>query len=191
MPREGFRAELVALSVRLAAIHAAHRAVALESADLIRLSAAKYQRPFAVNGIPDGEPAERSSKCSFAKSPTSKRSTRTTGKDLLASGEIDIVLEYNGDMAQLLMSSPKAARQFDFVVPQRRHADQLGLPLRSRRRAEPRGRRTRSSTTCSMPQPGAEDHGRTSSTRRQTRPLRDLMPDSYKNNPVIFPPAKS
>jgi spermidine/putrescine transport system substrate-binding protein len=83
-----------------------------ESADLIRLCA-KYQG-ISLNNIPDAN-LTSIEQMLIRQKPHIKAFHEDDGQDLLASGEIDIVLEYNGDMAQLM--SAEGGEDFDFVVP--------------------------------------------------------------------------
>jgi spermidine/putrescine transport system substrate-binding protein len=106
------------------------------------------------------------------------------GQDLLLSGEVDVVMEYNGDIAQIMTED----EDISFVVPKEgamRQQDTLAIPkgaphpenalkfinhiLDAKVGAE-------ISTTIKYPSPNAAAVA--------------LMPDSYKNNPVIFPPAE-
>ena len=84
-----------------------------ESADLIRLCA-KYLG-HSVNNIPD-EMLTQIEQMLIRQKPHIKAFHEDDGQDLLASGEIDIVLEYNGDIAQLVAG--EGGDQFDFVIPQ-------------------------------------------------------------------------
>ncbi len=105
------------------------------------------------------------------------------GQDLLLSGDIDIVIEYNGDMAQAMREDD----DLDFVVPRQGSqisSDCLCIPtgapnpdlahefinylLDAKAGAE-------ISTTIQYPTPNAA--------------AKALMPASYRDNPVVFPPA--
>ena len=104
------------------------------------------------------------------------------GQDLLLSGDIDIVIEYNGDIAQVM----KEDKDLDFVVPRQGSqisSDCLCIPkgapnpdlahqfidylLDAQAGAE-------ISTTIQYPTPNAA--------------AKALMGTEYKDNPVIFPP---
>jgi spermidine/putrescine transport system substrate-binding protein len=115
--------------------------------------------------------------------PNIKSFHEDNGQDLLLSGEVDVVMEYNGDIAQVMTEDD----DLNFVVPKEgamRQQDTLAIPkgaphpenalkfinhiLDAKVGAE-------ISTTIKYPSPNAAAVA--------------LMPDSYKNNPVIFPPA--
>ena len=115
--------------------------------------------------------------------PNIKSFHEDNGQDLLASGEVDVVMEYNGDIAQIMAED----EDISFVVPKEgamRQQDTLAMPkgaphpenalafinyiLDAKVGAE-------ISTTIQYPSPNAAAVA--------------LMPDSYKDNPVIFPPA--
>ncbi len=70
-----------------------------ESADLIRL-AAKY-KGHSVNNIPPELVAEIE-KMMIRQKPFVKAFHEDNGQDMLLSGEVDLVLEYNGDIAQIM-----------------------------------------------------------------------------------------
>ncbi len=162
--------------------YAGRIALLSESADLIRL-AAKY-KGHSVNAIPDAMLTEIE-QMFIRQKPHVKAFHEDDGQDLLASGEIDIVLEYNGDMAQLMAAEGGDA--FDFVVPQEGtliNSDCLAIPTGAPNVADAHafinylldaeaGKKI--TEEIQYPTPNAA--------------VRDLMPDAYKNNPVIFPPA--
>jgi spermidine/putrescine transport system substrate-binding protein len=115
--------------------------------------------------------------------PNIKSFHEDNGQDLLLSGEVDVVQEYNGDIAQIMAEDDDV----DFVVPKEgamKQQDTLAIPkgaphpenalkfinhiLDAKVGAE-------ISTTIKYPSPNAAAVA--------------LMPASYKDNPVIFPPA--
>ncbi len=105
------------------------------------------------------------------------------GQDLLASREIDIVLEYNGDIAQVMAEDA----DLDFVVPRE------GTLINSDCLCIPKG----------APRPGnahvfinylldAKVGAQVSAAIRYPTPnaaALALMPDDYRRNRAIFPPA--
>jgi spermidine/putrescine transport system substrate-binding protein len=153
-----------------------------ESADLIRLSA-KYLGN-SVNGIPD-EMLARIEQMLIRQKAHVKAFHEDDGQDLLVSGEIDLVLEYNGDIAQIM--SAEGGEEFDFVVPQEGtliNSDCLCIPAGAPHPDEAHafinylldpeaGKLITEEILYPTPNAG----------------VRALMPDSYKNNQVIFPPA--
>jgi spermidine/putrescine transport system substrate-binding protein len=115
--------------------------------------------------------------------PNIKAFHEDNGQDLLASGEVDVVMEYNGDIAQIMAED----EDISFVVPKEgamRQQDTLAIP-----KGAPHPENalkfinfildakvgSEISTTIQYPSPNAAAVA--------------LMPDSYKNNTVIFPPA--
>ncbi len=115
--------------------------------------------------------------------PNIKAFHEDNGQDLLLSGEVDVVMEYNGDIAQIMTED----EDINFVVPKEgamRQQDTLAIPkgaphpenalefinhiLDAKVGAE-------ISTTIKYPSPNAAAVA--------------LMPASYRDNPVIFPPA--
>ena len=105
------------------------------------------------------------------------------GQDLLLSGEVDIVMEYNGDIAQVMVEDP----DLDFVVPRE------GSILNSDSLCIPKGAKRPDNAHQFINflldgKNGAEVY----QTIRYPTPnaaALALMPAEYRNNPVIFPPA--
>jgi spermidine/putrescine transport system substrate-binding protein len=116
--------------------------------------------------------------------PNIKSFHEDNGQDLLLSGEVDVVMEYNGDIAQVMVEDD----DLNFVVPKEgamKQSDTLAIPkgaphpenalefinfiLNAKVGAE-------ISETIKYPSPNAAAIA--------------LMPASYKDNPVIFPPAE-
>lgn len=105
------------------------------------------------------------------------------GQDLLRTGEVDLVMEYNGDIAQLMAEDG----DIGFVVPKEgalKQSDTLAIPKGA---PNPEGAHAfidflldaevgRDITTAiKFPSPNAAATA--------------LMPEAYRNNPVIFPPG--
>jgi spermidine/putrescine transport system substrate-binding protein len=116
--------------------------------------------------------------------PNIKSFHEDNGQDLLLSGEVDVVMEYNGDIAQVMIEDD----DLNFVVPKEgamKQSDTLAIPkgaphpenalefinfiLNAKVGAE-------ISETIKYPSPNAAAVA--------------LMPASYKDNTVIFPPAE-
>jgi spermidine/putrescine transport system substrate-binding protein len=105
------------------------------------------------------------------------------GQDMLASGEVDLVLEYNGDIAQVMAEDD----DIGFVIPKegsQLNADNLCIPKGAKHPGNAHafinylldGEAGKKITeTILYPTPNAA--------------AKALMPDTYKNNPVIFPAA--
>ncbi len=154
-----------------------------ESADLIRLCA-KYLG-HSVNNIPDAMLTQIEHML-IRQKPHIKAFHEDDGQDLLASGEIDIVLEYNGDIAQLMAAEGGDA--FDFVVPQE------GTLINSDCLCIPTGAPHLDDAHAFINYLLDAEAGKAITEEIQyptpNSAVRDLMPDSYKNNPVIFPSAE-
>ncbi|MCC6926197.1 spermidine/putrescine ABC transporter substrate-binding protein [Novosphingobium sp.] len=115
--------------------------------------------------------------------PHVKKFHTDDGQDLLLKGDVDLVLEYNGDIAQAMVEDP----DIDFVIPKegsQLNSDTLCIPKGAK---HPKNAHAfinnlldgevgkKITETILYPTPNAA--------------AKALMPDSYKNNPVIFPPA--
>ncbi|MGB5077218.1 MAG: spermidine/putrescine ABC transporter substrate-binding protein, partial [Sphingorhabdus sp.] len=105
------------------------------------------------------------------------------GQDLLAKGEVDLVLEYNGDIAQSMVEDP----DIGFVVPKE------GSQLNSDNLCIPKGAKHPKNAHAFINFILDAENGKklTESILYPTpnAAAKALMPDSYKNNPVIYPPA--
>ncbi len=115
--------------------------------------------------------------------PHIKKFHEDDGQDLLAKGDVDLVLEYNGDIAQLM----KEDDDIDFVLPKegsQLNSDTLCIPKGAK---HPKNAHAfinnlldaevgkKITETILFPTPNAA--------------AKALMGDDYKNNPVIFPSA--
>jgi len=151
-----------------------------ESADLIRL-AAKY-KGHSVNGIPPELVADIE-KMLIKQKPYVKAFHDDNGQDMLLSGDVDLVLEYNGDIAQAMTEDP----DLDFVVPVEGsllNSDTLCIP-----KGAPRPNNAHKFINYLLDGAAGAEITRTILYPTPNAAAKALMPDSYKNNPVIFPPA--
>ncbi|HVY84913.1 MAG TPA: spermidine/putrescine ABC transporter substrate-binding protein [Caulobacterales bacterium] len=151
-----------------------------ESADLIRLCA-KYLG-HSVNGIPDSM-ISQIEQMLIRQKPRVKVFHEDNGQDLLLARDVDVVIEYNGDIAQKMREDA----DLDFVVPKEGsllNSDTLCIPTGAPHPEDAHAfinylldaqAGAKITTEILYPTPNAA--------------ARALMPDSYKNNPVIFPPA--
>ena len=151
-----------------------------ESADLIRL-AAKYLG-HSVNGIPDPV-VSQIEQMLIRQKPRVKVFHEDNGQDLLVARDVDIVIEYNGDIAQKMRED----NDINFVVPKEGsllNSDTLCIPTGAPNPDDAHAfinylldaqAGAKITTEILYPTPNAA--------------ARALMPDSYKNNPVVFPPA--
>jgi spermidine/putrescine transport system substrate-binding protein len=117
--------------------------------------------------------------------PFIKAFHQDNGQDLLVKGEVDLVLEYNGDIAQKMVEDD----DIDFVLPKegsQLNSDTLCIP-----KGAPRPKNAHAFINYLL---DAEvGHGITQTILYPTpnAAAKALMPDSYKNNPVIFPSAEA
>ena len=151
-----------------------------ESADLIRLCA-KYLG-HSVNNIPD-EMVSQIEQMLIRQKPHIKAFHEDNGQDMLLSREVDVVLEYNGDIAQIMQEDDDV----DFLVPNEGsllNSDCLCIPTGAPNPDDAHAFinylmdgevGSKITEEILYPTPNAA--------------ARALMPDSYKNNPVVYPPA--
>lgn len=153
-------------------------AVLGESADLIRL-AAKY-KGHSINGIPEAMLSEVEQML-IRQKPHIKQFHTDNGQDLLLSGEVDIVMEYNGDIAQVMRDND----DIGWVIPSEgsmQNQDCLCIPANA-----PNLEQAHAFINYVLDgQPGA---GIAEYIQYATPngAARELMPDNYKNNTVVYP----
>ena len=105
------------------------------------------------------------------------------GQDLLVKGEIDLVLEYNGDIAQQMVEDD----DIDFVLPKegsQLNSDTLCIPV-----GAPHPKNAHAFINYLL---DAEVGKKITETILYPTPnaaTKALMPEAYRNNPVVFPPA--
>jgi spermidine/putrescine transport system substrate-binding protein len=151
-----------------------------ESADLVRL-AAKY-KGHSLNAIPPEVVAEIEQML-IRQKPYVKAFHDDNGQDMLLSGEVDVVLEYNGDMAQAMTEDD----DIGFVVPKEGsllNSDTLCIPA-----GAPRPDNAHKFINYLLDAAAGAEISKTILYPTPNAAAKALMPDDYKNNPVIFPPA--
>lgn len=152
-----------------------------ESDDLIRLGA-KYLGA-SIRGVTPAM-TERVTDMLIRQKPYVRVFHHDEGQDLLASGDIDLVVEYNGDMAQVIAEDD----DLGFVVPREGtllNSDSLCIP-----RGAPRPDNAHAFINYVL---GARAGAEIAGTIRYPTPngaALALMPAEYRDNPVIFPPAE-
>ena len=106
------------------------------------------------------------------------------GQDLLLSGEVDVVMEYNGDIAQIMADDD----DIGFVVPKEgsiRQADCLAIP-----KGAPHPENAHAFINFLL---GTEVGAAISKTIKYPSPnaaATALMPEDFKTNTTVFPPAE-
>jgi spermidine/putrescine transport system substrate-binding protein len=150
-----------------------------ESDDMIELGA-KYlghsvrHIPFAV--------VDQVAQMYIRQKPNIKIFHHDEGQDLLLAGDVDIVMEYSGDIAQVMLEDP----DLDFVVPREGSiisSDCLCIPT-----GAPRPDNAHRFINFIL---DARNGAEISDTIKYPTPngaALALMPASYRDNPVIYPP---
>jgi spermidine/putrescine transport system substrate-binding protein len=155
-------------------------AVLSEAGDMFRLYA-KYMGK-SVNAITPADLATIEAMM-IKQKPNIQKFHEDDGQELLAKGEVDLVLEYNGDIAQIMAEDP----DIGFVIPKE------GSQLNSDCLCIPKGAKHPKNAHAFINYLlDAEAGKKISETIKYPTPnaaVKALMPDSYKKNPVIFPPA--
>jgi spermidine/putrescine transport system substrate-binding protein len=116
--------------------------------------------------------------------PNIKAFHEDNGQDLLLKGEVDLVLEYNGDIAQIQAED----EDIGFVLPKegsQLNSDTLCIP-----KDAPHPKNAHAFINYLL---DAEVDKKVTETILYPTPnnaAKDLMPEDYKNNPTIFPSAE-
>lgn len=155
-------------------------AVLSESADLIRLCA-KY-RGVSLNNIPDATLTEIEQML-IRQKPHIKAFHEDDGQDLLVSGEVDLVLEYCGDIAQIIAAP--GGDQFGWVIPNEGtliNQDCLCIPT-----GAPHPEEAHAFINYLLDAEAGQKITEEIQFPTPNAAVRERMPDAYKNNPVIFP----
>ncbi|GAO78782.1 MULTISPECIES: PotD/PotF family extracellular solute-binding protein [unclassified Sphingopyxis] len=116
--------------------------------------------------------------------PNVKKFHEDDGQDLLLKGDVDVVLEYNGDIAQAMTED----NDIDFVVPKegsQLNSDNLCIP-----KGAPHPKNAHAFINYILDANVDKEITETILYPTPNAAAKALMPDSYKNNPVIFPPAE-
>ncbi len=155
-------------------------AILKEAADMFRLGA-KYLG-HSVNGLTPEIVAQVEAML-IKQKPNVKSFHEDNGQDLLASGEVDLVLEYNGDIAQVMAEDDDLA----FVVPKegsQLNSDNMCIPV-----GAPHPKNAHAFINFIMDAKVGAEIYKTIQYPSPNTAAKALMNDSYKNNPVIFPSA--
>ncbi|MGA9659247.1 MAG: spermidine/putrescine ABC transporter substrate-binding protein [Asticcacaulis sp.] len=149
-----------------------------EAGDLMRLGA-KYLG-HSVNAVTPEVIAEVE-KMLIKQKPNVLKFHEDDGQDLLVAHDVDIVIEYNGDIAQVMTDDP----DLDFVIP--KEGSQLNSDTWAIPKDAPNPDDAHAFLNFMMDaKVGAEIYN-TILYPSPNKAATALMPDSYKNNPVIFP----
>lgn len=151
-----------------------------EADDLIRLGA-KYLG-HSVNHVTP-EVTRQVTQMLIRQKPFVKVFHHDEGQDLLAAGDIDLVVEYNGDIAQVMADDP----DLGFVVPREGtliNSDCLCIP-----RGAPRPDNAHRFIDFVLDAHNGAEISRTIRYPTPNAAALALMPADYRENRAIFPPA--
>lgn len=157
-------------------------AVLSEAGDMFRLHA-KYLGK-SVNDITAAD-IKTIEAMMIKQKPFIKKFHEDDGQDLLLKGDVDVVLEYNGDIAQAMVEDD----DIDFIIPKegsQLNSDTLCIPMDA-----PHPKNAHAFINYIL---DAEVDKKITETILYPTPnaaAKALMPESYRNNPVIFPSAEA
>lgn len=151
-----------------------------ESADLFRLGF-KYLGKSVNGGTP--EMIKQVEDMLIKQKANIKNFHSDDGQDLLLSKEVDIVLEYNGDIAQKQTEDP----DLDFVVPKEGsliNSDCLCIP-----KGAPNPNNAHAFINFLLDGQNGAEIAKYILYGTPNGAAKALMDDTYKNSPIVFPPA--
>ncbi|MBP6580533.1 MAG: spermidine/putrescine ABC transporter substrate-binding protein [Sphingorhabdus sp.] len=151
-----------------------------EAGDMFRLYG-KYLGK-SVNALTDADIAMIEAMM-IKQKPNIKAFHEDNGQDLLLKGEVDLVLEYNGDIAQIMTED----EDIGFAIPKegsQLNSDNLCIP-----KGAPRPKNAHAFINYLLDAEAGKKITETILYPTPNAAAKALMPESYKNNPVIFPPA--
>ena len=151
-----------------------------EAADIMRLGA-KYLTG-EMNNV-DQALCNRVRDMLIRQKPRIKTFHDDNGQDLLLAGDVDLVLEYNGDIAQAMAEDP----DIGFVVPREGsmlNADTLAIP-----KDAPNPDLAHRFIDFLLDAKVGKGISETILYPTPNAAAKALMPADYRDNPVIFPPA--
>jgi spermidine/putrescine transport system substrate-binding protein len=105
------------------------------------------------------------------------------GQDLLLQGEVDLVLEYNGDIAQAM----KEDDDIGFAIPRegsQLNADNLAIP-----KGAPHPKNAHAFINFLLDKDVGKEVTETILYPTPNKAVKDAMPAEYRDNAIIFPPA--
>jgi spermidine/putrescine transport system substrate-binding protein len=152
-----------------------------EAGDMFRIYA-KYLGK-SVNGLTPTDIAKIEAMM-IKQKPFVKAFHEDNGQDLLASGEVDLVLEYNGDIAQVMLEDD----DLDFVIPKegsQLNSDTLCIP-----KGAPRPKNAHAFINYLLDGEVGKGIAETIQYATPNMAAKALMPDTYKNSPVVYPPPE-
>lgn len=153
-------------------------ALSSESADLMRLGARYLGKSMA--GV-DAATLKAVEEMLIRQKPNIKTFHEDNGQDLLLAGDVDLVLEPNGDIAQIAMEDD----DIGFVVPREgslRNADTLAIP-----RGALRPEQAHKFINYLLDAEAGKHIIETILYPTPNAAAKALMPPSYASNPIIFP----
>lgn len=151
-----------------------------EAADLIRLGG-KYLGK-SLNGL-DQATVDQIEAMLIRQKPNIKAFHEDNGQDLLLAGDVDLVCEYNGDIAQIMTEDD----DIGFVIPREGsllNSDNLCIPT-----GAPRPLNAHAFINYLLDAKAGQGISETILYPTPNAAAKALMPASYRDDPVIFPPA--
>lgn len=118
----------------------------------------------------------------IAQRPYVKTMHKDDGQDLLLRGDCDLVIEYNGDIAQIMAED----EDISFVIPQegsQLNSDNLCIP-----KGAPHPQNAHAFINYMLDAEVGKHISETILYPTPNMAAKALMPKKYRNNPVIFPP---
>jgi spermidine/putrescine transport system substrate-binding protein len=137
---------------------------------------------FAYNSVDAGE-LQKAKDLLIAGKSRIKKYADDNGQDLLAQGEVDLTLEYNGDIAQLMAEDDDIA----YIIPKEGSnvwEDTVAIPV-----GAPHPENAHAFINYLFDAEAGKHIAETIQYATPNAKAKELMNEAYKTNPAIYPPA--
>lgn len=149
-----------------------------EAGDLVRLCMAYLGKPMDAS---DAASLKQVEEMLIRQKPNVAVFHEDNGQDLLLAGDIDLVIEYNGDIAQVMAED----KDIDFVVP--KEGSQISSDCLCIPKGAPNPDEAHAFINYLLDAKAGAEIARTIKYPTPNAAAKALMDDSYRNNRVIFP----
>lgn len=153
--------------------------VVSEAGDLVRLGMKYLGKPMSTS---DAASLKQVEDMLIRQKPNIAVFHEDNGQDLLLAGDVDIVIEYNGDIAQVMAEDA----DIDFVVP--REGGQISSDCLCIPKGAPSPDLAHAFINYLLDAKAGAEIARTIKYPTPNAAAKALMGEAYKNNRVIFPP---
>ncbi|ARS28149.1 ABC transporter substrate-binding protein [Sphingomonas sp. KC8] len=153
-------------------------ALVSEAGDLVRLAMKYLGKPMNTS---DDASLKQVEELLIRQKPNIAVFHEDNGQDLLLAGDVDVVIEYNGDIAQVMSED----KDIDFVVP--KEGSQISSDCLSIPKGAPNPDLAHEFINYLLDAKAGAEISRTIKFPTPNAAAKALMDEAYRDNPVIFP----